>query len=114
MAGAEKREAVLHVQAPVPRPPTLQALEVQPSTLKGGQAAHGTVRLSGPALAGGASVTIRSSNTSATVPASVFIPAGAAAAAFTVTTRPVSLETNFDVTANLGDQVYSVAIRLTP
>ena len=50
----------------------------------------------------------------ATVPASVSIPAGARAATFTITTRPVALETNFDLTASLGDQVHSVPIRVTP
>lgn len=113
-AGGEKREATLRVQAPIPRPPAFQALEVQPSTFRGGQSAQGTVRLSGPALASGASITIRSSNAIATVPASISIPAGAAAATFTITTRAVSLETNFDLTASLGDQVHSVSIRLTP
>jgi hypothetical protein len=75
---------------------------------------EGTVRMSGPALASGATITMRSSNTIATVPASILIPAGATALTFTITTRAVSLETNFDLTASLGDQVRSVPIRLTP
>lgn len=113
LVGADKRDAALRVMAPIARPPTLQALEIQPSVLKGGQNTQGTIRLTGPALAPMA-VTLRSSNTLATAPLTVTVLTGASSAPFTVTTRPVTLDTIFDITASLVDQSRSVQIRLTP
>jgi hypothetical protein len=113
LLGADKRDVVLRVMAPIARPPTLQALEIEPFVLKGGQNAQGTIRLTGSALAPMA-VTVRSNNTLATVPGSVTVPTGASSATFTVTTRPVTLDTVFDITATLADQARSAQIRLTP
>ena len=58
--------------------PTLSSLSVSPSSVVGGlQSSTGTVTLSGPAPAGGAQVTLSSSNTNvARVPASVTVTAG--------------------------------------
>lgn len=112
-AAGERREATLLVIAPIPRPPTLQALEIAPSMLQGGQTAQGIVRLTGPALAAMV-VSVRSSNALATSPATVTVPSGASFATFRVTTRPVTLETVFDIIATLGDQTRAVQIRLTP
>jgi hypothetical protein len=41
LLGAEKRDVVLRVLAPIPRPPTLQPLEVEPAIVKGGQDIRG-------------------------------------------------------------------------
>lgn len=113
LLGADKREAVLRVMAPIARPPTLQALEIEPSVFRGGQNAQGTIRLTGPALAPMA-VTVRSSNSLATPPPTVTVPIGATTATFTVTTRAVTLDTVFDIIANLVDQTRAVQIRLMP
>jgi hypothetical protein len=113
LLGADTRDVVLRVVAPIPRPPTLAALEIAPSVLRGGQNAQGTIRLSGPALAPMA-VTVRSSNPAATPPPTVTVLTGASSATFIVTTRPVTLDTVFDITANIVDQTRSVQIRLTP
>jgi hypothetical protein len=58
--------------------------------------------------------TIRTSSSLATPPATVTVPARAASATFTMTTRPVTLDTVFDIVAILGDQSRSAPIRLTP
>jgi len=113
LLGTDKRDVVLQVMAPVARPPTLEALEIEPSVLKGGQNAQGTIRLTGPALAPMA-VTVRTSSSLATPPPTVTVPARAASATFTVTTRPVTLDTVFDIVVILGDQVQAAQIRLTP
>ena len=113
LLGADKRDAVLRVMAPIARPPTLQALEIEPPVLRGGQTTQGTIRLTGSALAP-MTVTVRSNNSLATPPATVTVPTGATSATFTITTRPVTLDTIFDITANLGDQSRSAQIRLTP
>jgi hypothetical protein len=113
LVGADRRDAVLRVMAPVPRPPTLLALELEPSVLRGGQSAQGTIRFTGPALTP-MTVTVRSSNALATTPSTVTALTGASSATFPVTTRPVSLDTVFDITAGLADQSRSAQIRLTP
>jgi hypothetical protein len=70
-----------------PAPPALATLSLNPTTVAGGKPAVGTVTLTAPAPVGGALITLRSSYpAAATVPASVLVPAGAKAQAFTVTT----------------------------
>ena len=113
LLSTDKRDVVLRVMAPIPRPPTLEALEIEPSVLKGGQNAQGTIRLTGPALAAMV-FTLRTSSSLATPPPTVTVPARAASATFAVTTRPVTLDTVFDIVAILGDQARSAPIRLTP
>jgi hypothetical protein len=111
--GGDRRDTVLRVMAPIARPPTLQALELEPSVVKGGQTARGTIRLTGPALTPMA-FTVRSNNALASPPAMVTVPTGAASAPFSIPTRPVTLDTIFDITASLVDQSRSAQIRLTP
>jgi hypothetical protein len=121
LLGAEKRDVVLRVLAPILRPPTLQALEAEPAIVKGGQNSRGTIRLTGPALIT-MLVALRSSNTLAvlppcinnTSPSCVAVLIGASSSVFTITTRPVALDTVFDIVATLGDQVQAAQIRLTP
>jgi hypothetical protein len=114
MAGGERREVTLRVTAPIARPPALDALDVGPAVVKGGQNAQGTVRLTVPAPAGGVLVNLKSSNAVATVPAGVMVPAGANTATFTITTRTVSLDTQFEITASYRDQTRTAPIRVTP
>ena len=67
-------------------PPVLISLTLSPSAIKRGHKSTGTVTINGPAPAGGARVTLASSNTLiATVPSSVTIAAGATTATFSVT-----------------------------
>jgi len=93
--GGVSRTASLTVQ-PVPPPaPTLTSLTLSPTSVVGGlQSSRGTVTLSAPAPAGGVQVTLSSSNGAASVPGSVFIPAGASSASFTVNTSPVLSSTS--------------------
>src|SRR5208282_4817931 len=74
--------------------PSLSLLSLNPTSVTGGGTSAGTVTLSGAAPAGGAVVTLTSSNTvAATVPTSVTVAAGATTANFTVTTTAVSSTT---------------------
>jgi hypothetical protein len=111
--GSVTREAVLRVIAPMPRPPTLQALEIDPSVLKGGENTRGTIRLTAPAL-GPMSVFVRSSNPLATPPRTVGVLTERETATFTIATSRVTRDTAFDIIATLGDQTRAVEIRLTP
>jgi len=81
--------------------PYLGGLSLAPSVLIGGESSTGTVTLNNKAPAGGAVVTLASSNTTvATVPASVTVPEGAITANFTVTTTPVTSNKSVDITAS--------------
>ena len=79
-------------------PPTLAQVTVNPTTLVGGGNAQGTVTLSGPAPAGGAVVTVGSSDSSAQVPITVTVPANAFSANFTITTSSVATATPVTIT----------------
>src|SRR5262245_2173440 len=58
-------------------PPLLQSVTLNPTSVSGGASGTGTVLLSSPAAAGGASVTLATSNLSvASVPGVVTVPAG--------------------------------------
>jgi hypothetical protein len=113
-AGNARQEVALQVVGPVARPATLDGLEVDATTVRGGQSAQGTVRLTGVAPAGGLSISIRSSNAAALVPATVTVPPGALTAAFTISTRPVTLETQLEITAFYSDQTRTVPLQLMP
>src|SRR5947209_7005172 len=86
-----------------PPPPTLTSLTLNPTTVTGGPlgSSTGRVTLSAPAPSGGVVVSLSSSNPSvASVPASVFIPAGATSATFTVNTSVVIISTTVTITGS--------------
>jgi hypothetical protein len=97
------RSASLTV-TPVPLPPlTLASLSLNPSSVVGGlQSSTGTVTLNRAASAGGATVSLSSSNGAAGVPPTVFVPAGATAASFTVRTSIVLVSTSSTISASLN------------
>lgn len=69
--------------------PEVAGLGLSTPQVRGGQSVKGTVTLDRPAPAAGAWVSLRSDQTGATVPASVFIPSGNTTGVFQVsTTRP--------------------------
>jgi hypothetical protein len=72
----------------------------------------GTVRLNGPAPAGGAVVAL-SSNNGAHVPSTVTIPAGATSATFTVTTDIVLISTRATITATYKGTSRSANLDIT-
>ncbi len=112
--GGVKQELTLRVISPVARPATLDTLDLDPSVVRAGQTAQGTVRLTGAAPQPGLSVNVRSSNSAAIVPATVTIQGGALGATFTIATRPVNLDTQFEITASYLDQTRTVPFRVTP
>ena len=82
----------------------LTALTINPTSVTAPTSATGTVTLSGPAPAGGISITLRSSDTrKATVPATVTVLAGQTSRTFTITT----------LTGNLGGGQNPVTITAT-
>ena len=83
-------------------PLALSSVSLAPASVTGGSPSTGTVTLSGAAPAGGVTVTLLSNNTSATVPASVPVAAGATTGTFQVTTSPVGATATVTITATYG------------
>lgn len=94
--------------------PTAQiaSLLVIPATAVGGTNVTATATLTGPAPAGGASVTLASDGT-AIVPANVMVVAGAISANFNVLTQVVSSPVNATITASYGGKSAMAVIALT-
>jgi hypothetical protein len=102
--------------APAPPPsPTLSSLTLNPTSVTGGNSSTGTVTLSGAAPAGGAIVTLSSSNTTAAnVPTSVTVDAGATTATFTVSTSAVASSTTVTISAAYRGATRSTSLTVTP
>lgn len=80
----------------------LQSLVVNPTSVVGGSIAQGTLTLSGPAPAVGAVIQISSSAVEALPPSIVTIPAGNAAATFSIPTLSVSSDRSATIIASYG------------
>ncbi len=79
--------------------PNLAGITLSPSTVVGGASSTGTLLLSGPAPVGGWTVTLASSSTSATLPATIIIPAGASSATFPISTSAVTSNVTATISA---------------
>ena len=102
------------VQSTTTYPGTL-SLTLAPTSVIGGASSTGTVTLNSPALAGGTSVALVSTNTTAaTVPATVIVPAGATSANFTVTTLSQSGTATTTITATCNGMSQSVLLTVLP
>ncbi|HYE12825.1 MAG TPA: LamG-like jellyroll fold domain-containing protein, partial [Pyrinomonadaceae bacterium] len=96
---------------------TLQKLLLSASTVVGGCQPYptGTVYLTGPAPAGGVTVSLSSTNAGASPQTTVFIPAGALkSAAFAVPTSPVLSVQSGSVRATLGAKTIGRSLTVTP
>ena len=88
---------------PNPNSVVLSSITPSVSGTTGGNSIPATLFLSGNAPAGGAQVTLSSSNAAAAqVPASVTVPGGQGWVNFTITTSPVSADTAVTITGNYG------------
>jgi len=97
----------------VVNPPTLKGLVLSPSAVVGGKSSTGTLTLTGLAPAGGLVVTLTSSSASATVPATVTVPAGKASVGFTVKTSKVGAKTAATISASLGTATESAVLTIS-
>jgi hypothetical protein len=91
---------------------TFTALTRSPTAVVEGDPSTGTVTLSGPAPAGGATLTLASNNAAATVPASVTVPAGATTATFPITTSAVTAGVNATISATYGATTRSTTLAI--
>jgi len=99
---------------PVPTP-VLSGVSLNPTSVVGGSSGQGTVRLSGPAPAGGILVTLASGALSPVgVPPSILVPEGGTSAVFTITTVPVVVVTSALIRAILGVNSHGATLTVTP
>jgi hypothetical protein len=95
--------------------PSLAGIALNPASVVGGNTSQGTASLTSAAPSGGAVVMLSSSNTStATVPASVTVPAGAFSATFTVSTASVTASTSLTISGAFGGATPSATLTVTP
>ncbi len=94
--------------------PIVNLTSVSVNPVEGGFATTGTVTLSIPAQAGGATVEFATSSPLITLPASVTVQPGSTNASFTVTTSSVTTSTTVPVTATFNGVTVSSTTTLSP
>ena len=92
---------------------SLSSISIKPTSINGGSSAGGAVTISKKAPTGGFIVNLASSQAFATVPGSVFIPAGSTKATFSVTTTALSATQTVKVTASAASVTKSATITVT-
>jgi probable HAF family extracellular repeat protein len=96
-------------------PPVLTQLYLTPTTVIGGcGTSAGKIVLSGSAPSGGAVVSLTNSNSAATAPSAVTVPAGASSQTFTITTGTVTTNVNGTVSASYGGVSQSLSLTVRP
>jgi hypothetical protein len=115
-SGASSKSVFVTVQPDPNAAAALASLTPNVSGVTGGNSLQVSLTLSAAAPAGGAVVTLASSNTAAArVPASVTVPAGQAFATFNVTTSPVAADTAVTITGTYGvSQSATITVLGTP
>ena len=96
-----------------PTGPSLSSVSLNPTSVAGGASSTGTVTLSAAAPVGGSLVSLASSSSSATVPASVTIAAGQTTATFTVTTTAVAANATATITATMSGVSQTASLTIT-
>lgn len=93
----------------------IEDFELTPANVNGGHEATGAVTLSEPAPEGGATVTLSSSNkTIASVPTTVYVPAGQKQVSFAVGTTKVSERTTARITGKWRGKAKSATLAVIP
>ncbi|HVF09318.1 MAG TPA: C-type lectin domain-containing protein [Abditibacteriaceae bacterium] len=92
----------------------LLSFTINASNVPGGRPVIGKVILTSFAPAGGAVVTLSNTNSAATVPATVTVPAGARMVTFTIATTPVSTAQTGSITALYNAETDSAFLEVRP
>jgi len=108
-AGISKKSATLTITAP-----TLKTVTLSPTSLIGGINSTGTFTISSAAPAGGLSIAVSSSSSSAKVTSPVMVAAGATKATFPVTTTPVPAKVVATIKGTLGSSSIGVPLTINP
>jgi hypothetical protein len=95
--------------------PLLSALQISPTTVSGGTATTGTIRLTSAASASGTVVSLSSSQpAAAATPASITVPSGATSASFSVTTYSAASNATATITARLNGETLGIPVTVLP
>lgn len=94
--------------------PTLSSITLSPTSVVGGTGSQGTATLTSGAPTGGAVVTLSSSTTAASVPASATVAAGATSATFPITTSSVTASTAATISGTYAGVSHSATLTVTP
>ena len=101
--------------APLTLTPVVKLSSVSGNAVEGGFSTNGTIALAIPAQAGGAVVSLTSSDTSLlTVPATVTVPQGYQAYSFAMNTAAVSAITSVPITATFNGNTVTGSVSLYP
>ena len=95
-------------------PSALQSLTIATSTLVGGNSTTATLSLNGPAGPGGSLISLSTTSTAASVPASVIVAQGATSVTFPVSTSGEAATVSATIIATLGSVTESQALTVTP
>ena len=90
------------------------SVAASPNSVVGGNAATGTVTLTGAAPTAGASVSLSSASGAVQVPATITVPAGATSANFAITTSAVATQTLVTVSASYGGTTKTTTFTVNP
>lgn len=93
---------------------TVTSIRLNPSSVRGGTSATGTVSLAAPASTGGVVITLTSSNGKvASPPDSVTVPTGATSVDFPITTQRVRRTTSVTIETTNGSQTRMATLTVT-
>ena len=95
-------------------PSGVKTLTLDPTSVQGGSSSIGTVTLSFPAVAAGATVTLTDNSSAITTPGSMSIAGGASSGTFTVNTSPVTATYNRTISASYNAVMRTAILTLTP
>ena len=107
--GGDVTKAVSFTVLPV----GVKAISLSSTSVKPGSSSTATVTLNAPAGANGVVVNLTSSDPSATIPASITIPAGLTAGTVTITTKAGTAKSTAIITATTGTLKASVKLTIT-
>ncbi|MEQ1824046.1 MAG: hypothetical protein ABL949_16170 [Fimbriimonadaceae bacterium] len=94
--------------------PNLVSVSCSPNPVQGGNPVTGTVNMDIIGNAGPQTVIVSDTSIKVTTPSSVAVPNGASSANFSITTLPVTANTNVTVRTQLRSTVRTTVLQLTP
>jgi len=94
--------------------PALSSVSASPSQVVGGNPSTGTVALTAPAPASGATVSLSSASGSVSVPSSVTVGQGMSSASFGITTSAVATQTLTTLSASYGGVTKTTTLTVNP
>lgn len=93
--------------------PSVAAIQIAPGVVRGGAPATATITLDSAAPAGGATITLSSSDRRVQPPATITVPAGAVQVAASLTTARTRRDTSVTVTAEYGSSSVNGVLLVT-